>query len=128
MTLLHFKNLNFTSCITLCDIFHTNNPAFHKKNTKKIDFKYSFLKLLRKMIKIFLKMWKLKITPGVFCLNFLSLNLAHKNQTAAVAVTGYLKLFFTNPACLLRWFLPNSMNHIHTMLINHQQQSSCCQT
>ena len=56
MTLLGFKNLNFTSCINFCDIFHTNNPAFHKKNTKKIDFKFFFLKLLRKMIKNYLKM------------------------------------------------------------------------
>ena len=36
--LLEFQNLNFTSCITVCDIFHTNDRVFTKKKSKKIDF------------------------------------------------------------------------------------------
>ena len=33
--LLEFQNLNLTSCITVCDIFHTNDQVFTKKNLKK---------------------------------------------------------------------------------------------
>ena len=36
------------SCITFCDIFHTNDPAFIKKKTKNTNFKTFLLKLLRK--------------------------------------------------------------------------------
>ena len=35
--LLEFQNLNLTSCITVSDIFHTNDLVFTKKNSKEID-------------------------------------------------------------------------------------------
>ena len=35
---LEFQNLNLTSCITVCDITHTNDTAFNQKNSKKMDF------------------------------------------------------------------------------------------
>ena len=40
MILLDFKNLNLTSCITVCDIFHTNDPALYKKIPKILIFKF----------------------------------------------------------------------------------------
>ena len=38
IALLEFQNLNLTSCITVCDITHTNDTAFNKKKSKKMDF------------------------------------------------------------------------------------------
>ena len=37
IALLEFQNLNLTSCITVCDIFQTNNTVFTKNNSKEID-------------------------------------------------------------------------------------------
>ena len=48
ITLLDSQNLNLTSQIIFCDIFHTNDPTFNKRNKKNI-FKNSLLKLHRKM-------------------------------------------------------------------------------
>ena len=42
------QNLNLTSQIIFCYIFHTNDPAFIKKKTKNTNFKTFLLKLLRK--------------------------------------------------------------------------------
>ena len=36
MILLDFKNLNLTSCITVCDNFHKNDPALNQKKIPKI--------------------------------------------------------------------------------------------
>ena len=38
IALLEFQNLNLTSCITVCDITHTNDTAFRKNKSKKMDF------------------------------------------------------------------------------------------
>ena len=72
ITLWDFQNFNFTFGITFCDILHTNIQAFNKKLQKKLIF-CIFLKLQRKMTENNLKMW---MTPGVFCLHFLSFQLA----------------------------------------------------
>ena len=37
IALLEFQNLNLTSCITVSDIFHTNDPVFTNKNSEEID-------------------------------------------------------------------------------------------
>ena len=56
ITVLDLQNLHWTSCITFSDIFHTNNRGFDQKITKKLIFKNSLLKLLRKMTENDMKM------------------------------------------------------------------------
>ena len=62
----------WTSCISFSNNFHTNNPGFNQKITKILIFKNSLLKLLRKMTENDMKMWKLKMTPGVVKPQYLS--------------------------------------------------------
>ena len=38
ITFFVLSKLHLTFCNTFCDIFHTNDPAFNKINTKEIDF------------------------------------------------------------------------------------------
>ena len=52
MTLLGFKNLNFTSCINFCGIFHTNNLGFHKKIPKRLNLNFLFWNYSEKWLKI----------------------------------------------------------------------------
>ena len=37
IALLEFQNLNLTSCITVCDITHTNDTAFNQKKSNKMN-------------------------------------------------------------------------------------------
>ena len=60
-----FKTYIWHHCITFSNNFHTNNPGFNQKITNILIFKNSLLKLLRKMTENNMKMWKLKMTPGV---------------------------------------------------------------
>jgi len=48
IALLEFQNLNLTYCITVCDIFQTNDPIFTKKNLKKLIFENSLFNYLEK--------------------------------------------------------------------------------
>ena len=48
IALLEFQNLNLTYCITVCDIFQTNDPGFNKKIPKKLIFRKFFVKITQK--------------------------------------------------------------------------------
>ena len=52
ITLLDSQNLNLTYQIIFCDIFHTNDPTFNKKNNKKWFLKILCWNYTEKWLKI----------------------------------------------------------------------------
>ena len=52
IALLEFQNLNLTSCITVCDIFHTNDPVFTKIILKKLILENCLFNYLEKLIEM----------------------------------------------------------------------------